>query len=166
MIYACYCTNITFLLFSDIVILSFAGAESVILKMRNQLKGVIESERERYFATNALRNPFKDAELYILPMGVAAVAWVMAVLVNATCSTDFCERTEDTFVNIYLFILFCIIVLTWRHIQGALHYAKEVLLPLLLANTGAGAGAAAGVGAGADVTAGIIGNIAAAKKTN
>lgn len=109
-----------------------SGAATVITKMRNQLKSVIESERERFFHTNALRNPFRDVELYILPMGIAAVAWVAAVLVNATCSTDFCERTEDTFVNVYLFILFGIVVLTWRHIAGALGYAKEVLLPLLL----------------------------------
>jgi len=108
------------------------GAASVISKMRTQLKTVIESERERYFHTNALRNPFRDAELYILPMGIAAVAWIAAVLVNATCSTDFCEKTEDTFVNVYLFILFGIVVLTWRHIAGALGYAKDILLPLLL----------------------------------
>lgn len=145
---------------------TYLGSASVILKMRNQLKGVIENERERYFATNALRNPFKDVELYILPMGVAAVAWILAVLVNATCSTDFCERTEDTFVNVYLFVIFCIIILTWRHIAGALRYAKEVLLPLLLAGNAGGSG---------DLAAGIMGNLAntgaaagagAAKKNN
>jgi hypothetical protein len=131
--------------------------------MRDQLKGVVEAERERYFTTNALRNPFRDVELYILPMGIAVVAWLMSVLVNATCSTDFCEHTEDTFVNVYLFIFFCIIVLTWRHIQGALIYAKEILLPMLMAGAG---GNAPGAG-GADVAAGILGNLAErAKKTN
>ena len=111
---------------------NFTGAESVILKMRNQLKSVVEAERERFFHTNALRNPFRDVELYILPMGIAAVAWICSVIVNATCSTDFCEKTEDTFVNVYLFIFFGIVVLTWRHIAGALGYAKDILLPLIM----------------------------------
>ena len=136
------------------------GAKNVIQKMRDQLKVTIEAERERYFATNALRNPFKDVELYILPMGVAAVAWICAVLVNATCSTDFCEHTEDTFVNVYLFILFCIIVLTWRHIRGALMYAKEVFLPLLLQNTG---NTATTTGSSNSVAAGILGTLSAEK---
>jgi hypothetical protein len=130
----------------NVVFVSFyllTGAESIIAKMRNQLKSLLETERERYFTTNGLRNPFKDAELYILPMGVAAAAWIAAVLVNATCSTDFCEHTEDTFVNIYLFVLFGVIVLAWQHIKGVLGYVREVL-PVLLNGAGApGAGDAA-----------------------
>eukprot|EP01032_Pedospumella_encystans_P009521 gene9521-11199_t len=139
------------------------GAESVILKMRNQLKSVIEAERERFFHTNALRNPFRDVELYILPMGIAAVAWICSVIVNATCSTDFCERTEDTFVNVYLFIFFGIVVLTWRHIAGALGYAKDILLPLIMQNTG-GAGGNAGAAAGA-VATNLLNSIANKQKT-
>lgn len=136
----------------------------MIQKVRDQLKLAIEAERERYFTTNALRNPFRDVELYVLPMGIAVVAWLAAVLVNATCSTEFCEATEDTFVNVYLFIFFCIIVLTWRHIQGALMYAKDILLPMVLASAG---GANAGHNA-ADIAAGILGNLAdkAKQKTN
>mmetsp|Transcript_18772 Transcript_18772/g.31630 ORF Transcript_18772/g.31630 Transcript_18772/m.31630 type:complete len:385 (+) Transcript_18772:1441-2595(+) len=119
------------------------GAANVIATMRDALKSAVESERERYFATNSLRNPFKDVELYILPMGIAVVAWIAAVLVNATCSTDFCESTEDTFVNIYLFVIFSIIVLTWNHIKGALSYAREIL-PLILNTQGGGGPAADG----------------------
>lgn len=125
------------------------------MKVRDQLKLVIEGERERYFTTNALRNPFRDVELYILPMGIAVVAWIAAVLVNASCSTDFCERTEDTFVNVYLFIFFGIVVLAWNHIKGALMYAKDILLPMVMA----GAGGAQG-GNAADVAANILGNLA------
>jgi hypothetical protein len=50
-----------------------------------QLKKDLEGEKERFFGTNSLRNPFRDVELYILPVGVAAVAWMGSVLVNATC---------------------------------------------------------------------------------
>eukprot|EP00428_Durinskia_dybowskii_P063906 CAMPEP_0170381498 /NCGR_PEP_ID=MMETSP0117_2-20130122/14444_1 /TAXON_ID=400756 /ORGANISM="Durinskia baltica, Strain CSIRO CS-38" /LENGTH=654 /DNA_ID=CAMNT_0010637079 /DNA_START=66 /DNA_END=2030 /DNA_ORIENTATION=- len=143
------------------------GAKNVIIKMRDQLKEAIEGERERYFSTNALRNPFRDVELYILPMGVAVVSWLCAVLVNASCSTDFCEATEDTFVNVYLFVFFCIIVLAWRHIRGAIIYAKDILLPMAMAGANANS-SSGGSGAASDVAAGILGSISdkTKQKTN
>jgi len=105
------------------------------MKTKTLLKSTIESDRVRYFTTNSLRNPFKDVELYILPMGIAAVSWFMAVVVDKTCSTDLCEQTEDTFQNIYLFIAFALIVLAWKHIRGALLYVKDIL-PLLIPGLG------------------------------
>lgn len=113
------------------------GSTGTISKVRESLKEAVEAERVRYFATNALRNPFKDVELYILPLVIAAVAWFIAAFVNATCSTDFCEHTEDTFVNVYMFILFGIIVLAWKQIRGAFRYLKEVVVPMLVQNHGA-----------------------------
>jgi hypothetical protein len=53
-------------------------------------------------------------------MGIAVVAWVLAVLVNATCSHDVCEAAEDGLVNVYLFVLFGMCVVMWRQIRGEL----------------------------------------------
>ena len=78
----------------------------------------MEGEKTRYFATNSLRNPFRDIELYALPVGIAVAAWVMAVIVNATCSHDVCEAAEDGLVNVYLFVLFGLCVVMWRQIKG------------------------------------------------
>jgi hypothetical protein len=111
------------------------GSSELIMKTKTLLKSTIESDRVRYFTTNGLRNPFKDVELYILPMGIAAASWFMAVVVDKTCSTDLCEQTEDTFQNIYLFIAFALIVLAWKHIRGALLYVKDIL-PLLIPGLG------------------------------
>jgi len=111
------------------------GSSELIMKTKTLLKSTIESDRVRYFTTNSLRNPFKDVELYILPMGIAAASWFMAVVVDKTCSTDLCEQTEDTFQNIYLFIAFALIVLAWKHIRGALLYVKDIL-PLLIPGLG------------------------------
>ena len=117
-----------FQLFDDMATM---GAATVIDRVRTQLKGTVEKERARYFHTNSLRNPFKDAELYVVPLLIAAGAWFAAVIVNATCSTDFCENTEDTFQNIYLFIFFACVVMAWRHIQGSFAYVKT-MLPLIM----------------------------------
>ena len=58
---------------------------------RNELVESIESERARYFQTNALRNPFKDMEMYIVPLIIASISWICAFFVDKTCSTDICE---------------------------------------------------------------------------
>lgn len=122
------------------------GAETAIEKMRTQLLSTIEKERIRYFDSNANRNPFKNVEFYAIPFAIAAMSWILAVIVDKTCSTDLCEvcnlfrylskiiylqQAEDGFQNIYLFIFFGFIVLTWRRIAGSWEYLKEIL-PVLL----------------------------------
>jgi atlastin len=102
------------------------GANDVIEKMRDLLIEQIEGEKTRYFTTNALRNPFKDLEFYLLPLAIALIAWIMSVLTDITCGTDFCERVEDTFVNIYFYVLFLLIVLGWSHIMSAVKYLKAI----------------------------------------
>jgi hypothetical protein len=42
-----------------------------------------------------LLNPFKDVEMYILPLAVAAISWLLAQLVDASCSSDICEVTKQ-----------------------------------------------------------------------
>ena len=74
----------------------------------------IEVERERYFEENHLRNPYRDMEFFIIPLVIAAFSWLAAVIVDKTCSTDFCEAAEDGFQNIYLFILFGVALVSWR----------------------------------------------------
>jgi atlastin len=102
------------------------GANDIIEKMRDMLIEQIEGEKIRYFTTNALRNPFKDLEFYLLPLAIAIIAWIMSILTDITCSTDFCEQVEDTFVNIYFYVLFLLIVLGWNHILLAVKYLKAI----------------------------------------
>ncbi len=58
---------------------------------RNELLSTIENERVRYFSVNDLRNLFRDVEIYVIPLLVAAVSWVLSILVDKTCSHDVCE---------------------------------------------------------------------------
>jgi hypothetical protein len=67
------------------------GAEAAIEKMRNQLVTELDKDRERYFDSNANRNPFKNVEFYAIPFAIAAASWILAVIVDKTCSTDICE---------------------------------------------------------------------------
>jgi hypothetical protein len=91
----------------------------------------IENERRRYFDANMNRNPFKNVEFYALPLLLASVSWVIAVIIDSSCSTDFCEvsylayffrqltyqqNAEDGFQNIYLFVFFGFIFVAWRYV--------------------------------------------------
>jgi hypothetical protein len=138
------------------------GAEAAIEKMRNQLVTELDKDRERYFDSNANRNPFKNVEFYAIPFAIAAASWILAVIVDKTCSTDICEvmnsarphlaiscslqQAEDGFQNIYLFIFFCFILFTWKRIAGSWDYLKEILPLLINSRIGGGNGGAAAAG--------------------
>ena len=89
------------------------------------------SLRERYLEANANRNPFKNVEFVFLPLIFAVVSWVVAKVIDSSCSTDLCEAAEAGFVNIYLFTFFGILVYFYKHVAGSWGYLKDVL-PLLL----------------------------------
>eukprot|EP00602_Paraphysomonas_sp_CaronLab_P005389 CAMPEP_0185020938 /NCGR_PEP_ID=MMETSP1103-20130426/3584_1 /TAXON_ID=36769 /ORGANISM="Paraphysomonas bandaiensis, Strain Caron Lab Isolate" /LENGTH=550 /DNA_ID=CAMNT_0027552149 /DNA_START=38 /DNA_END=1687 /DNA_ORIENTATION=+ len=95
------------------------GSEVAIGRKRTELLDDIEKERKRYFDSNAYRNPFRNVEFFALPLIIATLSWILAVIVDSTCSTDICERAEDGFQNIYLFIFFGFLVVAWRHVIGS-----------------------------------------------
>jgi hypothetical protein len=76
------------------------GSPAAIDRSREALTGKIEEERERYFELNALRNPFRDLELYTVPVLVAAAGWLAATAFDVACSSDACEFAEDTFEKV------------------------------------------------------------------
>ena len=74
--------------------------------------------------------------MYAVPLVVAAVSWILAVLIDKTCSHDVCEVTEGAFRKVYGLIVFVIIVLTWQQILGFYNYVKDVILPLAIQQNG------------------------------
>lgn len=76
------------------------GAESAIEKVRTQLLSDIEKDRIRYFDSNSNRNPFKNVEFYAIPFIIAATSWILAVIVDKTCSTDLCEVLRLLYQNL------------------------------------------------------------------
>ena len=101
------------------------GSRVLIDRTKTTLLENIASEQKRYFTLNALRNPYKDLELYSLPIAIAFVSWILSYIVDSVCDHDICERAEDTLENIYLYVLFGGVILMWRQISGAAKYLKE-----------------------------------------
>lgn len=75
-------------MFDDIATM---GSDEAISRHRSMLIEALEDARVRYFQLNALQNPFRDVERYIVPLTVGVLAYVGAKIVDSTCSTDFCE---------------------------------------------------------------------------
>ena len=63
----------------------------IMFDSRTELLDDIEKERKRYFDSNAYRNPFRNVEFFALPLIIATLSWILAVIVDSTCSTDICE---------------------------------------------------------------------------
>lgn len=82
-------------MFDDIATM---GSDEAIANHRKILIKDIEDARVRYFQLNALQNPFRDVERYIVPLTVGVLAYIGAKIVDSTCSTDFCE----VIINLYL----------------------------------------------------------------
>jgi hypothetical protein len=107
------------------------GAESQITTTRTMLEQTIDAEKKRFFEVNALKNPYKDMEYYILPAMIAVASYILAKLTDISCSSDFCEKLEDTFDNIYLFIFFVLAVIFYQQIAKVLRYIKDFFIPLI-----------------------------------
>jgi len=91
------------------------GSESSIASYREKLGKDIESDRSRFFSMNALRNPFKDLEMYLVPLAVAAAAWLMSTLFDVVCTSDVCELAEGSFERLYMFMAFGVLLLVLRN---------------------------------------------------
>lgn len=90
------------------------GSEVAIATYKTKLINDIEVLKNNYCETNALRNPFKDLELYILPAIIAFISFMIAKIIDVTCNNVVCEATELAFRRIYGIILFIIIALAWK----------------------------------------------------
>lgn len=108
------------------------GPDATIATFRSKLVAELESQKVAYIDSNALRNPFKDLEFYLLPGMIAFVSFFIAYIIDASCGHAVCEATELAFTRIYGIALFVVVVLAWKHIHGAWFYLKEVALPLLM----------------------------------
>ena len=90
------------------------GSEIGIESYRNKLTEEIETLKLQYVDANRLRNPFKDVEMYILPMIIASLSWLIAKMIDVSCDYDICQATELAFNRIYIIILCAMIFFAWK----------------------------------------------------
>jgi len=78
----------------------------------------------------ALRYPFTDIIMYTVPLSVAAASWFVATILDVSCHTSTCKKTESALKKVYLYIIFSTIVLAYKNFSGSLSHLKE-LLPMM-----------------------------------
>ena len=91
------------------------GSVQSIKKYRESLLSDIEEDRKRYFNLNALRNPFRDIEMYAVPVAVAGSSWFVATLFDIMCTSEVCGVVEDTFKRVYMFVALCLLAAAWKN---------------------------------------------------
>lgn len=96
-------------------------------KMHDLLVKYLSTELEQRLEMNALRNPFKDYEKYVIPALVAITSWVLSVLLNATCSSPICKKLESNFVGLYMILFFFFIFAFWKKIEMAIVYIRAMM---------------------------------------
>ena len=103
------------------------GLERQIEDARVKLCTKIEQEKVRYFELNAMRNPFKDLEMYAIPAAVALLGWILATATDVSCSHDICEVAETSFKNVVCesFILFRLLSIS-RVAHSLCHHISSI----------------------------------------
>jgi len=87
-------------------------------RMLEMLVAYLKAEIEQRLSVNALRNPFREYEKYVLPFVVAVVSWILSTLLNATCSTSVCKQLERNLVGVYMILLLFFLAAFWSKIKA------------------------------------------------
>lgn len=127
------------------------GSAKVAARSRTLLQEHLQAEMAQRVATNALRNPFKDYEKYVLPLMVGLASWLCSVVLGATCSSSSkaCKSAERNFSSIYMMVMLFLVYAFWGKILTVGQYLKGFAPPELMAVLQAGSSSAAAVGGGA-----------------
>jgi hypothetical protein len=83
--------------FAEFEAIATLGSDASIAAARATLQEQVEAERVRCFEVNEMRNPFRDLEMYAVPVLVAVAGWLVATVVDVSCSHAVCEFTQSSF---------------------------------------------------------------------
>uniref|UniRef100_A0A7S2XX59 Uncharacterized protein n=1 Tax=Fibrocapsa japonica TaxID=94617 RepID=A0A7S2XX59_9STRA len=104
------------------------GRASAIAAMRQELVTDVDEEYVRYKTVNAQRNPFKNIEYYIVPLALAAVAFILQWVADLSCSdwSDTCSETSHALGHIYIGIIAFMVIMSAGTILGVMQHLKKV----------------------------------------
>lgn len=63
--------------------------------------------------------------MYTLPMIIGACAWFIATVLNISCNTRVCKKSQSAFTKVYLFIFISLAILAYKNFKGALTFLKQ-----------------------------------------
>lgn len=109
------------------------GPVVLIARTRNELESKLAEEWSRYQTANVNRNPFKDAEIYMIAVVVGVASFIIAKVFDATCSdfSQFCNNTANLAEFIYMTLIVVALVMYWNKLKMLYQYVKEIA-PVML----------------------------------
>ncbi|KAJ1462982.1 guanylate-binding protein [Pelagophyceae sp. CCMP2097] len=115
------------------------GRKSAVNSAKETLLREIGEAGKRFTMMNDARNPFKNAEFYVVPLAIATASWVMRRVTDAVCPEDgsfvaqTCNRAEGALGQLYGLIIFVMLVAGYGKFKGLFKHVKNVVRPLLAA---------------------------------
>ena len=103
------------------------GSPKAIEELGLKLNDDINREYKQAVRENDLRNPFRDFELYFIPIMVGVLSWLASWILHLTCSHSHCAAVQSLFRNIYGYLLVIGLILFWQHIKRGVQYTKLIL---------------------------------------
>jgi atlastin len=105
------------------------GSTHSIATYRTRLNDEITEEFKRFTTLNSLRNPFKDVEIYAIPVAVGASTWFVATLFDIVCTSEVCEAVESAFKNVYMFVAFMVVLYAfWNPFKDISMYTMPLVV--------------------------------------
>lgn len=113
------------------------GRAAAIAATRAEVLAELAKAKDRFKLMNDARNPFKNAEFYVLPLAVAGASFVARKVTDTVCPEDgsfvanTCNRAEEALGKLYGGIIFAMLVVAYNRATGLKKYMTTFLKPLL-----------------------------------
>lgn len=105
------------------------GSESEIKKYRDTLVKDITDKHQEYTELNKSRDPFRALEFYLIPLMIAAAAYVLRIVSDMTCAewSDVCATGSDILSQLYLVLFFFILIVAITTGHGLVGRVKQLV---------------------------------------
>lgn len=113
------------------------GRKAAIADARAGLVREMDKAKDRFRLMNDARNPFKNAEFYVIPLAIATASWIMRKVTDTVCPEDgsfvanTCNRAEEALGKLYGGIVFLMLIAGYNRFKGLKKYMRGVIKPLL-----------------------------------
>mmetsp|Transcript_33657 Transcript_33657/g.101393 ORF Transcript_33657/g.101393 Transcript_33657/m.101393 type:complete len:601 (-) Transcript_33657:48-1850(-) len=113
------------------------GRKAAVDATRDSLEDELKKARDRFKLMNDARNPFKNAEFYVIPLMIASASFLIKRITDALCPEDgsllanTCNRAEDALATLYGGIVFLMLIAAYQRLSGLKKYMKTFIKPLV-----------------------------------
>mmetsp|Transcript_38518 Transcript_38518/g.49085 ORF Transcript_38518/g.49085 Transcript_38518/m.49085 type:complete len:622 (+) Transcript_38518:85-1950(+) len=113
------------------------GRKTAIKETLRELQEDIQSEFERYAKMNAQRNPWHNIEYYVVPILLAAFAFIMQWVADLSCSgwSDTCKQGSHMLGHVYVTIFAFMVIMSFGKISQLIQHMRNII-KLMAGGTG------------------------------